>query len=101
MFGFTVRETLRRMIDNLSEEERQYHVFALMNAERDSFRAHIVNKELHDAFGAEIESGLIKLIPIDINYYPENLIFTPCKMAKEFNDKLMRVIWRSKQVSEK
>jgi hypothetical protein len=93
-----LRDTLRKMIDNLSEDERHYHVFALLNAERDAFRARIVDKELHDAFGPEIESGLIKLIPIDVKYYPENLVFTPCKMAKEFEDKLMRVIWRSKQV---
>lgn len=87
------------MINSLTPETRKYHVFALLNAERDAFRARIVNKELTEAFGPEIESGLIKLIPIDVNYYPENLVFSPCKMAQKYGDKLLRVIWRSKQVS--
>jgi hypothetical protein len=86
------------MIDNLSEEQRNYHVFALLNAERDAFRARIVETELREAFTPELDSGLIKLIPIDVNYYPEHLVFSPCKMTEGFGDKLMRVIWRSKQV---
>lgn len=57
-----------------------------------------MHHELSTRFEKEIKSGLITLVAVPPNYYPINLMWKRCELERNFNDKMLRVIWRDKQV---
>jgi hypothetical protein len=54
-----------------------------------------------EAFGQEIENGLIELVQIPVEFYPLNLVMNPCQLSSQkFEDTLPSIISRSKKVNK-
>jgi hypothetical protein len=110
----------------MSEEEKRRHLIVVGITDRDNFRARVVIEELQissnsiqfnsikqnknrfrfmflcclfAAFPQEIHSGLVELVRVPAEHYPWNLVMEPCKLARNYGDKLSYVMDRSKQVS--
>ncbi|RWS19403.1 alpha-1:3-mannosyl-glycoprotein 4-beta-N-acetylglucosaminyltransferase B-like protein, partial [Leptotrombidium deliense] len=86
-----VFNTLKNLIENLSDSERNKTLLVLLNAETDSENANNITTTVHTSFGEHIENGLLEVIPPPVSYYPE------FSNKTNLGDPIERVRWRTKQ----
>lgn len=94
-----LRYTLSHLLNGMNSEEKRRHLIIVGIADKDNFRRRILTEQLHTFFQQEVESGLIELVSIPVDYYPRDLVMNPCKLSlQNYADTLSRVIARSKRV---
>ncbi|KAG7463427.1 hypothetical protein MATL_G00176440 [Megalops atlanticus] len=85
-------ETLRSLIDKLSEEEKKDCVIVVYVGETDTDYVHSVVDGLQKEFSTEFRSGLLEVISPPATYYPDL-----SNLKETFGDSKERVRWRTKQ----
>ncbi|XP_077984069.1 alpha-1,3-mannosyl-glycoprotein 4-beta-N-acetylglucosaminyltransferase A-like [Glandiceps talaboti] len=85
-------DTLRSLIDGLSEEEKLECVIVIFIGETDLQYTTKVADEIKEKFPVEVAVGLIEVIAPPVNYYPEL-----DNLKETFGDNRERVKWRTKQ----
>jgi hypothetical protein len=89
-------ETVRRIYQSINGTQRDMVEIFIMIAESNSYHAAQLRNAILDNFKQELERGsLIIFRPPEELYYP---ISSPCELSRTFEDGLLRVRWRSKQV---
>jgi len=87
--------TLKNLIDNLDENGRNNSLFVVMIAETDMDYVHAISSQLDERFKQYIDDGLIEIIAVPLNYYPNFDLNNDIKDS--MGDPTDRVRWRTKQ----
>ena len=90
--AYYIIDTVKTLIQNLSENEKNEVVIVIFIAEQNNDYINKVIDDVTKEFKGDVENGLIQVITADPSYYP-NLNALP----RLYGDSKDRVKWRSKQ----
>eukprot|EP01116_Phalansterium_solitarium_P010883 TRINITY_DN2632_c0_g1_i2.p1 TRINITY_DN2632_c0_g1~~TRINITY_DN2632_c0_g1_i2.p1 ORF type:complete len:458 (+),score=56.48 TRINITY_DN2632_c0_g1_i2:199-1374(+) len=91
-----VLETISEILRGVDAEQRKRLKIVLLLAEPNEAHLARLRSEIEGQFLGDINSGLIDLIVPPKGLYLR--LDDPCKLARNWGDSLLRVLWRSKQV---
>jgi len=89
-------DCLSALVTHMTPMEKKLHHIVVMNAELDPAKQAQINKTIQTTFPRELINGLIEVVVPPLDHYDR--IKDPCKLKRNFNDTMPRVMWRSKLV---
>jgi alpha-1,3-mannosylglycoprotein beta-1,4-N-acetylglucosaminyltransferase A/B len=90
-----ILDTLNSLLKYMTENEKKIHKIVILNADNDFKHQFFLNQTLFKKYFKEIEQEVISITIPPKSLYRK--LEDPCKLAKNYGDSLIKVLWRSKQ----